>query len=145
MPPQQPQTGGDLSKLITTLDGPALQNLLGAMSRTPQTPSTPQKYPQAHPQADQSQNLASLLNNVARQQQPQPQYQYGPSHPQQQQQNPYYTPAPNASLANNSAFSSLMNMDGARSSTQGMPPQHQQPVEQQSLQSMLAQLARYKQ
>ena len=147
MPPQQAQSGPDLAKLITTLDGPALQNLLGAMSRTPQTPSTPQQYPQASPHPNQSQNLASLLHSVARQQPLQQGYQYGPGQPQQQQQqhNTFSAATPNSPFANNQAFSSLMNNGGGRPPSQGMSPQQQQPVEQQNLQSMLAQLAKYKQ
>ena len=148
MPPQQAQSGPDLAKLITTLDGPALQNLLGAMSRTPQTPSTPQQYPQASPHPNQSQNLASLLHSVARQQPLQQGYQYGPGQPQQQQQqqhNTFSAATPNSPFANNQAFASLMNNGGGRPPSQGMSPQQQQPVEQQNLQSMLAQLAKYKQ
>ena len=144
MPPQQPQSGGDLAKLITTLDGPALQNLLGAMSRTPQTPTTPQQYPQASPHPNQSQNLASLLHSVARQQPVQQGYQYGQGQPQQQQHNAFSAPTPQSPFANNPAFSSLMNNGGGRPPSQGVSPQ-QQPAEQQNLQSMLAQLAKYKQ
>ncbi|KAK3168063.1 hypothetical protein OEA41_004509 [Lepraria neglecta] len=135
MPPQpnqQPQPGGapsNLSNLITSLDGQALQKLLGVMSQTPQTPTTPQQFPHPHappPQRGPSQDLASLLHSVAgQQQQPAQQgYQYG-----QQPQNTYTASAPNPGFPSN----------------QGVPPLYPQPAGQQSVQDMLAQLAKYRQ
>lgn len=148
MPPQQNlQTQhsvapSNLGSLITSLDGPALQKLLGAMSQTPQAPQTlthSQHYPQA--QRGQGQDLASLLHSVAGQQQ-QP-AQQGYQLPQQQ--NAYPNPAA-PSYATSSLVSPTVNSIPGRLPAQGVTMQQpQQPGQQQSVQDMLAQLARYRQ
>lgn len=100
LPPQQavrPTTQPNLTSLITSLDGPALQKLLGAMQQSPQTPSgTQQNMSQSQTQTP---NLSALLGNVGMQQpatntvHAQQGYQYPqnqPHHaPQQQAQQPY--------------------------------------------------------
>lgn len=100
LPPQQavrPTTQPNLTSLITSLDGPALQKLLGAMQQSPQTPSgTQQNMSQSQTQAP---NLSALLGNVGMQQpatntvhaqQGYPYPQNQPHHvPQQQAQQPY--------------------------------------------------------
>ncbi|KAL6721084.1 nuclear polyadenylated RNA-binding protein 3 [Lecanora helva] len=172
---QAPSNPPNLANLITSLDGPALQKLLGAMSQqqTPQTPSNPHQSP--HPQQQQpaqQQDLSSLLQSVSRQQpmmqqnQQQPQqpqqpqqayqappqqgYQYGGGPPQQQQQqNAYGAPHPNHQYGGNPAFSPQNANFAGRPPPQGYPPQQQQqqhqPPQQNNVQDMLAQLARYKQ
>lgn len=155
MPPQQqPQPGGgppNLANLITSLDGPALQKLLGAMGQNPQTPQTPQtpSHPQPPPPPNQqrpgpTQDLASLLKSVA-QQQPQPQqqgYSYGLP---PQQQNTYQPPTPTQGYANMQGQQPY----GGRPPTQGMPQQYgqpgQAPQQNVNVQDMLAQLAKYRQ
>ena len=147
---QQPQSGGappNLAHLITSLDGPALQKLLGAMSQTPQTPSTPQQH-QGPQQMGQQPDLSALLQRAAPQQPPQQQgYQYSaiPS----QNQSAYIPPAPaqNPSYGSNPGFSPQSGNYGGRPPPQGYPAppqQQQQPVQQQNVRDMLAQLARYK-
>ena len=151
MQPQQPPPGGappNLANLITSLDGPALQKLLGAMAQTPQSPLTPQQPPRPQPSQEPAppQTLASLLRSVASQQQSQQGYQYSGA-PQQapQQQNTYPSPAPNPSFANNTALSSLLNNAGSRLPPQGLPPQQQQPGHPQNVQNVMHQLAQWKQ
>jgi hypothetical protein len=157
MPPQhlqqqQPQSGGappNLANLITSLDGPALQKLLGAMSQTPQIPSTPQNH-QGPQQMGQQPDLSALLQRATPQQPPQQAgYQYGAIPPQTQ--NAYVPPSPaqNLSYGSNSGFPSQGSNYGGRP-PQGYPappppPQQQQQQQQQNVQEMLAQLARYKQ
>lgn len=144
-PPQQPQSAGtqpNLANLITSMDGPALQKLLGAMAQTPQSAQTPQpQTPQQVP------DLAALLGSVTRQLPPQQGYPYVGQQQQQQQQpqpNSYSALASNSSFVNNQAFSSLL---GNRSPEQAIPNQHQQmqPGQQHHVQNIMEQLARYKQ
>lgn len=144
MHPQQAQQGSaqaNLANLITSLDGPSLQQLLGAMAQNPQNPQTSTKSQPnpPPPQPGQPQGLASLLNNIA----PQHGYQY-PAGPQQQQ-NAYSSPASNPAFANSPALSSLLQSPHARSSSQGTQAQHQQSGQQQSVQDIMAQLAKYQQ
>lgn len=145
MHPQQAQQGSaqaNLANLITSLDGPSLQQLLGAMAQNPQTPTNPQPNPPPL-QSGQSQGLASLLSNIAPQLPPQHGYQY-PAGPQQQQ-NAYSSPVSNPTFANNPALSSLLQSPHSRSSSQGTQAQHQQSGQQQSVQDIMAQLAKYQQ
>ncbi|KAK4697381.1 hypothetical protein P7C71_g675, partial [Lecanoromycetidae sp. Uapishka_2] len=143
---QQPQPGGsntNLANLITSLDGPALQKLLGNIAQTPQTPQTPSyahnpQYapPPQQPAQPPHQDLASLLSSVARQQ-PQMQqqgYQYGAA-PQPQQHNPYPSPAPSQGYTNNAPQYS--NAAG-RPTAQSLPLQyaHPSPATQQNAQGM---------
>ena len=134
---QQP----NIANLITSLDGPALQKLLGAMQQSPKVAQAPQHNapPQHIPQQQipQTQDLAALLGNAARQQlpaQPPPNqqgypYQQQPMQRQSSQQYQYGTPY--------------------QGQQQIMPSQHQQPQqgqhEQQHVQNIMEQLAKWKQ
>lgn len=147
MPPQQPQPSPNIANLITSLDGPALQKLLGAMAQTPQTPQTPQQG-QPPPQFS---NLSSFLGgNPQQQQAPQgyPQFSQGGSLQQNHQPPPSpYGPAPNGqSLANNPALASLLANVGANRPPLQQPGMHQgQPEQQQHVQNIMEQLSRWKQ
>lgn len=142
--PQQPQSAGaqpNLANLITSMDGPALQKLLGAMAQTPQSAQTPQpQTPQQVP------DLAALLGSVTRQLPPQQGYTYAGQQQQQQQQpqqNSYSALGSNPSFANNPAFSPLV---GNRPPEQSILNQQQmQPGQQHHVQNIMEQLARYKQ
>ena len=143
--PQQALAGGaqaNLANLITSLDGPSLQQLLGAMARNPQTPTNPQQNPLS-PHLGQPQGLASLLSNIATQQPPQNGYEY-PAGPQPQQ-NAYSSPVSSSAFTNNPALSSLLHTPHGRPSSQGMQAQHQPSGQQQSVQDIMAQLAKYRQ
>ncbi|KAI4260870.1 MAG: hypothetical protein LQ352_000025 [Teloschistes flavicans] len=153
MPPQQPQqlvTSPNIADLITSLDGPALQKLLGAMSQNPQSPQTSQHSQMPTPQQpSQIPDLSSVLGSQA--QQGYPQYQQGVPPPQNQQQISY-APSPNGQAFGNSpALASLLaNVGGNRPFIQhqqhGIPAQHQgQPGQQQHVQNIMEQLARWKQ
>ena len=143
MPPQQPQPVGgapNIANLITSLDGPALQKLLGAMAQSPQTPQNPQHPPQM---ADLS---AILGNQQAQPQHGYPQYaQGGP--PQNQPQSPYGAPSNDQSFASNPALASLLaNVSNRPPLQQGMPPSNPaQPGQPQNVQNIMDQLARWKQ
>lgn len=145
MPPQQQQQAGapNLANLITSLDGPALQKLLGAMSQSPQTPQTPQQ-PQF--QSQQQPDLTALLSGVTRQQQS---YSYGT--PQQQQQQPppqqqqYNAQALNHAFANNPALASLLANTANRGVQPPLPQQQYQPGQQPQVQNIMEQLNRWKQ
>lgn len=144
--PQQALPSGaqanNLANLITSLDGPSLQQLLGAMAQKPQTPTNHQQNPLPL-QPAQSQGLASLLSNIAPQQPPQHGYQY-PAGPQQPQ-NAYSGPVSNRTFGNNPALSSLLQSPHGRPSSQGVQTQHQQSGPQKSVQEIMAQLAKYQQ
>ncbi|MCJ1244580.1 hypothetical protein MMC30_001778 [Trapelia coarctata] len=143
LPPQQaapPTTQPNLTSLITSLDGPALQKLLGAMQQTPQTPTaTQQNMQQGQPH---NPNLSALLGNVGMQQ-PQPNqvhaqqgYPYPQNlllHPPQQQaqaQQPYSYGAPYQPPV-----------------AQPVPPQHLQHQQiqdgQHQVQNIMEQLAKW--
>ncbi|KAL8844323.1 MAG: hypothetical protein Q9176_001233 [Flavoplaca citrina] len=150
MPPQQPQPPPNIANLITSLDGPALQKLLGAMAQNPQSPHTPQQG-QPPPQFS---NLSSFLGGNPQQQQvPQgyPQFPQGGSLPQNRQppQSPYGPALDGQAFANNPALASLLANVGANrppAQQQGMPPMHQgQPEQQQHVQNIMEQLSRWKQ
>ncbi|KAL8738903.1 MAG: hypothetical protein Q9181_000355 [Wetmoreana brouardii] len=152
-PPQQPQQPGgasNIASLITSLDGPALQKLLGAMSQNPQTPQTPQHGQPLPPQQQPHiSDLASILGNP-QPQQTYPQYPQPGVPPQQNtQQSPYGQPANAQTYANNPALASLLaSVGGNRPPVQqhGMPPQHQgRQGQQQNVQNIMEQLARWKQ
>lgn len=150
LPPQQlqsPAANPNLANLITSMDGPALQKLLGAMAQNPQTPQSAPNPQSQTSQQTQIPDLAALLSSVTRQQAAQP---HGYPYAQQQQQSqpaPYSTPASNLSFANNSALSSLLSNTGNRPPQQGMLNQEQQmqPVQQHHVQNIMEQLARWKQ
>ncbi|KAL9011189.1 MAG: hypothetical protein Q9173_003946 [Seirophora scorigena] len=153
MAPQQPQQAAaapNIANLITSLDGPALQKLLGAM-QNPQSPHAPQPGQAPTPQQPPNMpDLSSVLGVSPQQQAHQgyPQYpQGGPA--QSQQQSPYGAPANDQSFSNNPVLASLFATVGAgrQPTQQGIPPQqHQgQPGQQQHVQNLMEQLARWKQ
>lgn len=145
MHPQQAPLGSaqaNLANLITSLDGSSLQRLLGAMAQNPQTPTNSQPNPPPL-QPGQSQGLASLLSNIAPQQPPQQGYQYPAGPPQQQ--NAFSGPLSNPTFTNNPALSSLLHTPHGRPSSQRTQAQHQQSGQQQSVQDIMAQLAKYQQ
>ncbi|KAL8760918.1 MAG: hypothetical protein Q9184_002915 [Pyrenodesmia sp. 2 TL-2023] len=150
IPVQQPQQP-NIANLITSLDGPALQKLLGAMSQNPQSPHTPQAGQATTPQQPPHMpDLASIFGNHQQSaHQSYPQYpQGGP--PQNPQQSPYGAITNGQSFANNPALASLLaNASGSRPPMQqSMPPQQQhqsQPGQQQHVQNIMEQLARWKQ
>ena len=150
LPSQQPQPAGanpNLANLITSMDGPALQKLLGAMAQNPQTPqSALNSQSQTPQQAAQIPDLAALLGNVNRQQ---PQQGYAYAHQQQSQPNTYPVSSPNSSFTNQAALSSLFGNAGNRPPPQGMVNQQQQiqpgQPQQPHVQNIMEQLARWKQ
>lgn len=122
----------NIANLITSLDGPALQKLLGAMQQNPQTAQTPQPHmPLQSP--THNQNLSALLGNAGLQQHQvhsQQNYNYPPNQALQQlpsnfQYGAPYQPAPQ----------------------QAMVQQHQQPQtgQHQHVQNIMEQLAKWKQ
>lgn len=151
LPPQQPQPAGanpNLATLITSMDGPALQKLLGAMAQTPQTPqSAPNLQSQTQQQSSQIPDLAALLGSVNRQQAPHAQQQGFPYAQQQQSQpNTYPSSTPNPSFTNNAALSSLLGNAGNRPPQHGVLNQQQQMQPgQHQVQNIMDQLARWKQ
>lgn len=141
---QAPPAGApNLAHLITSLDGPALQKLLGAMSHNPQTPQTPQNpyqqspQPQQPHQPQQQPDLAALLNSVNRQQPPQQGYPYGAQQPPQQQQ--YNAQAMNQAFTNTPNLASLLGNAANRG------PQPVMPQQQHNVQNIIDQLGRYRQ
>ncbi|KAL8944804.1 MAG: hypothetical protein Q9216_000226 [Gyalolechia sp. 2 TL-2023] len=147
---QQPAVAPNIANLITSLDGPALQKLLGAMSQNPQSPHTPQPNQAPTPQQPPHMpDVSSMLGSNQQQlHQGYPQYpQGGPT--QTQQQSPYGVPANGQGFANNPALASLLaNVGGNRAPLQqGMAPQqHQnQSGQHQHVQNIMEQLARWKQ
>lgn len=151
LPPQQPQSAGanpNLANLITNMDGPALQKLLGAMAQTPQTPQSAPNLPSQTPQqATQIPDLAALLGNVNRQPPLQQHQGYAYAQQQQSQPNAYPPSTPNSSFASNAALSSLLGNAGNRPSQHSMLNQQQQmqPGQQHHVQNIMEQLARWKQ
>lgn len=150
-PLQQASPAGppNIANLITSLDGPALQKLLGAWSQNPQTPQTPQTPQHPYQQSQQPQqqpDLAALLNSVNRQQQPHQGYSYGAHQPPQQQQ--YNAQAVNQAFANNPTLASLLGNATNRAPQQPVPQQqqqHYQPGQQHNVQNLMDQLSRYRQ
>jgi hypothetical protein len=144
---QAPPAGApNLANLITSLDGPALQKLLGAMSQNPQTPQTPQNPYQQPQQPQQQPDLAALLNSVNRQQPPQQGYPYGAQQPPQQPQ--YNAQAVNQAFANSPTLASLLGNAANRGPQPAMPQQQQQhfqPTQQHNVQNIIDQLGRYRQ
>ena len=152
-PSQQPQipqpqqslstgTQPNLANLITSLDGPSLQQLLGAMAKNPQ-PLTNTRQNSLPLHSEQSQGLASLLSNISPQQPQQNGYQH-PAGPQQHQ-NAYSGSGINTTFTSNPSLSSLLHATHGRPSSQGVQAQHQQLGQQQSVQDIMAQLAKYQQ
>ena len=121
--PQVPSGQPNIANLITSLDGPALQKLLGAIQQNPQQPVLQQSPTQVP-------DLAALLGNVVRQQ-PAPSQGNTPGYPYPQQiQQPQY-PYP-----------------GYQQPQQAGAPFSQQPTgqpPQQHVQNIMDQLARWKQ
>ncbi|KAI9680737.1 MAG: hypothetical protein M1817_004177 [Caeruleum heppii] len=155
-PPQQagPNTNGqapNIANLITSLDGPTLQKLLGALQQPGQAP-TGQLHPQSAAAALPP-DLAALLGAGAGQQGPPPsrqqqqQQSYRPPPPRQQQSDPYAALAANPALAGNPALAAMLAGVGNRAPQQGPPPQQQQQGGQptQQVQDIMQQLARWKQ
>ncbi|MCJ1350324.1 MAG: hypothetical protein MMC33_000305 [Icmadophila ericetorum] len=143
---QQPSAAAqpNIANLITSLDGPALQKLLGAMQQSPQQPQAPQFPPPQQHQGPPAQNpdLTALLNNVMRQtQQPPPQQQQMPP----QQGYPYPQPQP---VQNPQPYPyggpgpSNLYQSGPPNQQQAVPNQYQQ---QQHVQNIMEQLAKWKQ
>ena len=142
VPQQQPPPAAapNLASLITSLDGPTLQKLLGAMGQSPQTPQMPQQHVSQF-QQPVSADLASLLSGAGRQQHQQPSYQ------QQQQQMPLQGPntyAANPAYANSPGLATLLGGAAGRQQ-QAMMPQQQQPQSGHQVQSIMDQLAKWRQ
>ncbi|KZF21919.1 hypothetical protein L228DRAFT_162961 [Xylona heveae TC161] len=137
----------NLANLITSLDGPTLQKLLGVIQNSPQTPQQPPMTPIPAPPTPASAtsmttDLASLLSGAARQA-PAPQPVAAPP-PQPPQVNPY------AALATNPALASLLTgaAANAQAASQQQSPILQQPQMQQptnQVQSIMEQLTKWKQ
>ena len=144
---EQSPLGGaspNLTNIITSLDGTALQKLLGAMAQNSQTPSNLQSLqPQANFPNGRPEDLASLLSSVTRR----PSLQQEPQHAtgSQHQQNPYHGAATHSSFVNNQALSSLLNSTGCRPPSQAAPLQNQQPGHRQEVHDMMQQLAKWQQ
>jgi hypothetical protein len=127
IPPQmQPQANPqpDLARLITTLNGPDLQKLLGALQQNPNTAAMTQPQAAQHSPA-QSRDLSALLSGI-NSQQPYPVQQQPHGQPQQGQYPAY----------------------GGYQQPQApqFPPQGgQQQQQQQHVQNIMEQLAKWKQ
>ncbi|KAL1985124.1 hypothetical protein VTN96DRAFT_8253 [Rasamsonia emersonii] len=144
----QPQTAvpalsnpSQIAQLISSLDGPTLQSLLGALQQA-QTAPQPTQQPFPATQTGNPVDLASLLSNATRQQNQMPPVQSQPPSqpipaqpfgmPVQQQQNASVVPDPN--------LISLL----AKGLGGGKPPQNQAAVAPQ-VQNIVNQLAKWKQ
>ncbi|KAI9707125.1 MAG: hypothetical protein M1836_000085 [Candelina mexicana] len=144
-PPPQAAAPPNLANLITSLDGPTLQKLLGAMQ---QPSSAQQSMPQhlQHPPPPAtpglSADLASLLSGAARQQTQAQPYQPHQQQQNQPQANPYAALASNPQIAGNPTLASLL--AGAVNRPQ-QPHQAQQVQPAQNVQNIMEQLARWKQ
>ncbi|GAD93257.1 RNA-binding protein (Nab3), putative [Paecilomyces variotii No. 5] len=92
---------GNIASLISTLDGPALQSLLGALQQQQRQPALPTVVPTVPPPFPTAPtanpaDLASLLNQATRQQNPVPALQVPPGQPYGLPvQNPPVVPDPN--------------------------------------------------
>jgi hypothetical protein len=147
-PPMQPQTQstipalsnpGQIANLISTLDGPALQSLLGALQ---QAQAAPQTHQQPFPSVPTTNpvDLASLLSNATRHQNPLATIQsQGPSQPQPPQ--PFGLPVPSKHpvAPDPNLIALLANGLGG-----GNPPQNPSAVGHQ-VQNIVNQLAKWKQ
>lgn len=158
--PQQPQLGGpppNVANLITSLDGPSLQKLLSSMAQNQQSPQNPM-HPQAMPPSGPSPDLSALLSSVASQQhRPQggPQSPFGQHGPSPGGYPPYggnahpQFPPPNGQAAsppipNNTALSQLLMSTANRGPQPGLQSPGAQQQQQQNVQDIMTQLARYK-
>ncbi|MCJ1389009.1 hypothetical protein MMC18_001862 [Xylographa bjoerkii] len=140
--PQQavPNAGQpNIANLITSLDGPALQKLLGAMQQNPQTPQTPQQHMPLQSPA-QNQDLSALLGNVGMQQQQQ-------HHPPHNQQSYPYAMVPQQQQQQQPVQQYQYGASYQQAPQQAGPPQHQQPQpgQHQHVQDIMEQLAKWKQ
>ena len=168
--PPIPNAAPNLTNAISSLDGPALQKLLGSLNQIPQHQQQQATQGPTQQQSPLPQDLATLLSSVARQtpQQQPPGYQQPPTPtqgypyptPSQQQQQQYplqNQSGSNSGYANNQALSQLLSRvspqsgtpvsqaQGSQTTFQGITPQqHQQPVQQQNVQEIMAQLAKYR-
>jgi hypothetical protein len=134
---QQPASGAgqpNLASLITSLDGPALQKLLGAMQQNPQTPTIPQQHI-SHHTPTHSQDLATILGGVNRQQAPSNQ-------PPPQQAYPYQAQQLLPQAVQQQPVQHLF----TNPTQTAQPPQFQQPQAntQQQVQSIMEQLSKWK-
>ncbi|KAL1964317.1 hypothetical protein VTN77DRAFT_7137 [Rasamsonia byssochlamydoides] len=147
-PPAQPQpqpaipalsNPSQIAQLISSLDGPTLQSLLAALQQA-QTASQPTQQPFPATQPGNPVDLASLLSNATRHQNPVPPVQnQPPSHPLPAQ--PFGLPVqPNASVVPDPNLISLL----AKGLGGGKPPQNQATVAPQ-VQNIVNQLAKWKQ
>lgn len=148
---QQPHPtapSSNLTSLITSLDGPTLQKLLGAMGQS-QPSQAPQQHIAQHQlqaSAAASADLASLLAGAAREQPQQQPYSQQQQQPSPQSANPYAAFASNPLYANNPGLAALLGGAGGRPQQQGVPPsQQQQPQSGQQVHNIMEQLARWKQ
>ncbi|KAI9723715.1 MAG: hypothetical protein M1812_001015 [Candelaria pacifica] len=151
-PPPQAAAPPNLANLITSLDGPTLQKLLGAMQQPQSAQQTPMPQHLQHQQHQQppphvtpglSADLASLLSGAARQQPQAQPYQQQQHHLQQQPPtNPYAALASNPQIAGNPTLASLL--AGAVNRPQ-QQQQSQQVQPAQNVQNIMEQLARWKQ
>ncbi|SLM41203.1 RNA recognition motif domain [Lasallia pustulata] len=150
-PPQAAAPPPNLANLITSLDGPALQKLLGAMAQNPQTPQqqTAQHAPHQHQQplapTAGTPDLAALLGGIPRQQAPSHQA-YQQAQQAQQQHNSYSALSSGPGFAGNPGLAALLGGGGNRAPSGALPPQQQGPqANQQHVQSIMEQLAKWKQ
>ena len=150
-PPQAAAPPPNLANLITSLDGPALQKLLGAMAQNPQTPQqqTSQQAPHQHQQplapTAGTPDLAALLGGIPRQQAPSHQA-YQQAQQALQQHNPYSALSSGPGFTGNPGLAALLGGGGNRAPSGALPPQQQGPqANQQHVQSIMEQLAKWKQ
>jgi hypothetical protein len=158
--PQQqaapPQGQPNITSLITSLDGPALQKLLGAMQQNPPTPqATQQNFPHQSPPIQQTPDLSALLGNGVMQQQPLANQMHPqPGYPYMQQQAPQQQQAMQPQYSYNAPYQPPAQHPVQHPAQQAMPLQHQQMQQgqhqqiqhgQHQVQNIMEQLAKWKQ
>lgn len=127
---------GNVANLISTLDGPTLQSLLGALQqRQPAVQAPQQPFPAAG--AGNTADLASLLSNATRQQNPVPPVQTNPQQPLPGQ--PFNLQMPGAPMVPDPNLMSLL-----AKGLGGQQPQGQASVGPH-VQNIVNQLAKWKQ
>jgi len=146
-PPVQPQpqpaipalsNPSQIAHLISTLDGPTLQSLLGALQQAQTAPQPTQQFPTT--QTGNPVDLATLLSSATRHQNAIPSVQSQPP-PQPLPAQPFGLPVPpNATAVPDSNLISLL----AKGLGGGKPPQNQSAVGPQ-VQNIVNQLAKWKQ
>ncbi|KAH0543976.1 hypothetical protein FGG08_001743 [Glutinoglossum americanum] len=138
VPQQQPAAGAtgatpNLANLITSLDGPTLQKLLGALQQQPSS-AQPQIQHQQQSPTGLPADFTSLLGAGSRPQQQQPF--------QPQAGNPYTALASNPVFTGNPAFASLIASAGNRAPQPSVhQPQQNQPASQ--VHNLLDQIAKW--